>query len=214
MIRPVTAVCLLMAGASGLYLYQTKHRTFMLDRQIEQTIRDTAATRERSNMLRADWALLNDTTRLSDLAARHLMLHQTAPTQFVTMAELDHRLPPIRAFKPDDTAPVTPSGAPAVASPGAVPMARATPAAVPGQAPVQQAFAPAAADRHAGGRRAGAPCAHRGRRRRAGHRPGGARRHPGRAGSAVGTDRRRSRKAHRTAHRGDRGPARGRDGLA
>ena len=38
MIRPVTCVCFLLACGSGLYLYQSKHRVQVLDREIEKTV--------------------------------------------------------------------------------------------------------------------------------------------------------------------------------
>ena len=41
MIRPFTIICMVLAGASGLYLYQTKHRAQMLDREIQRTVRQT-----------------------------------------------------------------------------------------------------------------------------------------------------------------------------
>ena len=72
MIRPVTCVCVLLAGASGLYLYQSKHRVQLLDRQIESTVRATQAARERTGVLRAEWTLLNDPERLAQLAGRFL----------------------------------------------------------------------------------------------------------------------------------------------
>ncbi len=74
MIRPVTCVCVLLAGASGLYLYQSKHRVQLIDRQIEATVRATQAARERTGVLRAEWTLRNDPERLAQLAGRFLQL--------------------------------------------------------------------------------------------------------------------------------------------
>ena len=51
MIRPATYVCLLLAGVSGLALYQSKHRTHLLDREIMRTLRATAQTEERIAVL-------------------------------------------------------------------------------------------------------------------------------------------------------------------
>ena len=34
MIRPVTCVCFLLACGSGLYVYQSKHRVQLIDRDI------------------------------------------------------------------------------------------------------------------------------------------------------------------------------------
>jgi hypothetical protein len=100
MIRPITCICMLMAAASGLYLYQTKHRTRMLDKTIEQTLAATEVVRERTRLLSAEWALLNDPGRLGELAGKFLTLRPVSPGQFTTLAELDRRLPPTRAYPP------------------------------------------------------------------------------------------------------------------
>ena len=99
MIRPVTiATCLLACGA-GLYLYQSKHEVEVLDRKIEQTVQATKDLREKSRMLAAEWTMLNDPERLQQFSATYLAaLKPISPTQFTSLAELDHRLP----------APVTP----------------------------------------------------------------------------------------------------------
>lgn len=103
MIRPITCVCVLLAGASGLYLYQSKHRVQLLDKQIEATVHATQAARERTGVLRAEWTLLNDPERLAQLADRFLALKTVAPPQFTTTADLGNRLPPVKI--PDPEAP-------------------------------------------------------------------------------------------------------------
>jgi hypothetical protein len=95
MIRPFTTLCLLAACGSGLYLYSEKHRTAMLDRDIGRVIRETEATRARTGLLRAEWALLNEPGRLQDMAERYLTLKTMAPTQFVQLASLSTHLPPV-----------------------------------------------------------------------------------------------------------------------
>jgi hypothetical protein len=106
MIRPFTCVCMVLAGASGLYLYQAKHRVQLLDREITSTIHATETARERIGVLRAEWTLQNDPERLAQLADRFLTLKTVAPGQFTTMAELDKRLPPVRP--PPETKPTEP----------------------------------------------------------------------------------------------------------
>lgn len=93
MIRPFTCVCLLLAGGAGLFLYQSKHRTRVLDHQIEQTMKQVEAARSRIGILQAEWALLNDPQRLAELSDRFLAVKPVAPAQFVTLADLDRRLP-------------------------------------------------------------------------------------------------------------------------
>ena len=93
MIRPISVVCMLMAGGSGLYLYQTKHRALLLDREITHTVKQTEVARERITALRAEWALLNEPERLSELNAHHLGLRTLSPAQFVALSDLAARLP-------------------------------------------------------------------------------------------------------------------------
>ena len=116
MIRPLTFVALLLAGTSGLYLYQTKHRAEVLDQQITHTLRQVAATRERIGLLRAEWALLNEPDRLSQLAGQHLDLQPLQPSRFVAAADLASRIP----------IPAPPE------APAEAPVATETPASPPG----------------------------------------------------------------------------------
>lgn len=95
MIRPFTLICALFAMGAGLYLYQSKHESQLLDRKIASIVRATDDTRTRIGMLRADYQLLNDPTRLQGLADQQLTLKAIAPTQFTTLAELARRLPSI-----------------------------------------------------------------------------------------------------------------------
>jgi hypothetical protein len=94
MIRPFTCLCLAAACGSGLYLYSEKHRTALLDRQIASVVHETEAARQRTGLLRAEWALLNEPGRLQEMADRYLALKPMAPTQFVQLADLASRLPP------------------------------------------------------------------------------------------------------------------------
>ena len=113
MIRPFTCICMLLAAGSGLYLYQTKHRAQLLDREIGRTIKQTEQARDRIGALKGEWALLSEPDRLNELAAQHLALKTLAPTQFVAMADLGARLPaplpPGAMMRPvDEPAPTTP----------------------------------------------------------------------------------------------------------
>ncbi len=133
MMRPFTCLCMLAAAGAGLYLYQEKYRAQLLDREIASVIKQIDKTHERTNLLKAEWSLLNDPERLSSLAAQHLTLQPLAPTQFAALADLGSRLP----------APGTASdAAPAPVVDPAVPMAEATPPAVPDAAPQEVASLP------------------------------------------------------------------------
>ncbi|MBR0659982.1 cell division protein FtsL, partial [Neoroseomonas oryzicola] len=98
MIRPLTLLSMVAAAGAGLYLYQVKHSVAQLDRELRNINRQTEQARERTQVLRAEWALLNEPERLRQVAQRHLPLEPMAPTQFVRMSELERRLPGPRAF--------------------------------------------------------------------------------------------------------------------
>jgi hypothetical protein len=100
MIRPITCVCFLLACGSGLYVYQSKHRVQVLDRQIEKTVRATDALREQTRALHAEWTLLNDPQRLQLLADQFLSLKTLTPGQFTSMADLGSRLPAVGTPEP------------------------------------------------------------------------------------------------------------------
>jgi hypothetical protein len=154
MIRPFTCVCLILAAGSGLYLYQVKQRAFALDAELRGTFHDIDMARERTRMLRADWALMNDPERLQALASQYLQLQPMAPSQLMTMDQLAATLP---APIPPGTAPAAPSDAtpPGASTPGApapdagkmapaidpthgMPMAEATPRVLPHTRPTPE----------------------------------------------------------------------------
>lgn len=127
MIRPFTALCLMVAGGSGLYLYSAKHQAQVLDRQIAQVVHQADAIRERAGVLRAEYALLNDPERLGELASANLpALHTTAPAQFSTWSDFEKRLPAVGAPSVEPPEPLEPA-APAVATAAPVDAATAAP---------------------------------------------------------------------------------------
>lgn len=140
MIRPLTCVCILLAGGSGLYLYQSKHQAQMLDREIARTLKATDVARDRIGVLRGEWALLNEPERLAELAQAHLTLKTLALTQFATATELGARLPPpvlpgtVTIFAEEPDAPSTVAVLPAPAQP--VPATPMPAPAVPSRANV------------------------------------------------------------------------------
>jgi hypothetical protein len=98
MIRPLTLLSLLVAAGAGLHLYQVKHSVSLLDRELREVNRQTEIVRERTQILRAEWALLNEPDRLRQVAQRHLALEPMAPAQFIREGELERRLPNARPF--------------------------------------------------------------------------------------------------------------------
>ena len=137
MIRPFTCICMFLAAGSGMYVYQSKHRVQVLDREIARTLKAADAARDRLGVLRAEWALLNEPDRLQDLAGRFLNVRPMAPTQFVSMADLPHRLPPPgAAIAPPAPLPDTPEETQvpmAAAPPAPAPAAKPAPAPAPAQ---------------------------------------------------------------------------------
>ncbi len=93
MIRPLTIATFLMACGSGLYLYQSKHEVQLLDRTIEKSVHDTAALREQSRLLAAEWTMLNDPERLRQFSDTFLNLRTINPAQFTSLASLNDKLP-------------------------------------------------------------------------------------------------------------------------
>lgn len=141
MIRPITVVSFALACASGLYLYQVSHRVHVLDTRIEKIVHETAATRERIRLLHAEWTLRNQPERLQQLVSQFLPeLKPTNPNQFVSMAALDSRLPPVEVPAPPAQ---QPDQVPVAGSPAA-PDASAAIAAAAGTAttPTDAAAAP------------------------------------------------------------------------
>ena len=118
MIRPITCVTFLLACGSGLYLYQAKHRVYVLDSQIEQVVRQTDQVREQTRVLHAEWTLLDQPDRLQQLAGQFLTLQPTKPAQFASAADLDSRLPaPLPPETEQEAAPPAAEAPPLVASP-------------------------------------------------------------------------------------------------
>ncbi len=149
MIRPITCVTFLLACGTGLYLYQAKHRAYVLDTEIEQVVRETEAVREQTRILRAEWTLLDQPERLQRLATSLLNLQPTKPAQFVSLADLDNRLPPVpppesapsvvaQSSADPDQSQATASGSaapPSEAEAGSEPIAKPGPNASPTAAP-------------------------------------------------------------------------------
>lgn len=108
MIRPLTFLSLMAAAGAGLHLYGVKHEVSQLEKTLRETVKQTELARERTAVLRAEWALLNEPERLRAAATRNLPLEVMQTAQFVRPADLDRRLPAAVAF----------AGAPSLFGPG------------------------------------------------------------------------------------------------
>ncbi|PWS37182.1 hypothetical protein DFH01_09975 [Falsiroseomonas bella] len=114
MIRPLTVLCFLAFAGAGAWLYQVKHAVAVKDRELLEIRRETEQARQRIDILRAEWALLNEPDRLRQTATHLLTLEPMQPQHFVRLGDLGRRLPNAVAFAgaPDLFAPA-PSTAPA-----------------------------------------------------------------------------------------------------
>lgn len=98
MFRPLTILCMFVAAIAGWYLYQVKQSVAQLERELRDVRRQTEAALERGQVLRAEWALLNEPERLRQVVGRHLVLEPMTPAQFVRFADLPRRVAPPLAF--------------------------------------------------------------------------------------------------------------------
>jgi hypothetical protein len=98
MIRPFTLLAFGVAAAAGLQMFQIKAGVTALEREIRDVNRQVEAARTRSEVLRAEWALLNEPSRLRNLVERHLDLEPIRPQQFARISDLPQRAPQPIAF--------------------------------------------------------------------------------------------------------------------
>ncbi|MFN6956249.1 MAG: hypothetical protein ACK4PG_15790, partial [Acetobacteraceae bacterium] len=91
MIRPFTLLTFGIAAAAGLQMFQIKAGVTALEREIREVNRQVEAARSRAEVLRAEWALLNEPSRLRALAERHLSLEPIRPQQFARLSDLPQR---------------------------------------------------------------------------------------------------------------------------
>jgi hypothetical protein len=114
MIRPFTLLCFCAFAGAGAWLYQIKHAVAVKDRELTEIRRQTEQARQRTDILRAEWALLNEPDRLRQTATHLLTLEPMQPQHFVRPGDLGRRLPNAVAFAgaPDLFAP-SPAEAPA-----------------------------------------------------------------------------------------------------
>lgn len=152
MIRPFTLLCFAAFAGAGAWLYQVKHQVAMQDRELLEIRRQTEQARQRLDILRAEWALVNEPDRLRQTASRVLSLDAMQPQHFVRATDLDRRLPGAVAFAgapnlfaipPAPEPPRGPQAAVLLASAPIAPAARAAQQAAPSPAAPLPAQSPA-----------------------------------------------------------------------
>lgn len=119
MIRPFTLITALMFVLSGAYLFEVKHRSQMLDDQLAATTQATRLDVQRIRVLRAQWALEVDPSRLAQLSAEFTKLQPMQPSQLVTLASLSNMLPAPGSAVPGQNPEGDMQAIPVVASDGA-----------------------------------------------------------------------------------------------
>jgi hypothetical protein len=100
MIRPFTLMTMMLAAASGAYLFGVKHRAQVLDDQLAAVAQNARLDQQRIRVLQAQWALEIDPNRLAKLAAEFSPLQPMKPAQLVTLAALPDMLPPAESDAP------------------------------------------------------------------------------------------------------------------
>lgn len=123
-VRPFTLLTGLMFAFSGAYLFVVKHQSQSLEDRLGQLAQTSRADEQAIRVLKAQWALEADPTRIAALAAEFTQLKPMKPSQLVTLASLASSLPapgsPVPYSNPEDLVPEMPgatNGMPAPATP-------------------------------------------------------------------------------------------------
>ncbi|WP_419896450.1 cell division protein FtsL [Roseomonas sp. USHLN139] len=98
MFRPLTVLAIAAFSLVGWHVYRAEEVATQLDRELRDVNKRIEVARERSQVLRAEWALLNEPERLRQVTQQHLPLETMAPAQFLRMGDLERRLPQAVAF--------------------------------------------------------------------------------------------------------------------
>ena len=101
MIGKSTIVWIAVSCAASGILYQTSYKAQEQERELARLNRAIVAEQEAIQVLKAEWAYLNDPTRLEKLSAEHLLLQSTGAAQIATLADLPNK-------DPNQPAPYTP----------------------------------------------------------------------------------------------------------
>ncbi|MBO1080815.1 cell division protein FtsL [Roseomonas haemaphysalidis] len=143
MFRPLTVIAITAFCVVGWNVYRAEDAARHLDRELRDLQRRTEQARDRTQVLKAEWALLNEPERLRQVAQKYLPLETMTPAQFLRLPELERKLPvavafagPVNLFAPPPGAatavaaaepPHPPAAAPPVTAPVAVAAAHAAP---------------------------------------------------------------------------------------
>jgi hypothetical protein len=95
--RPLTVLCFLVAAGFGWNLFQVKHSTALLDRELAGIAEQIKAAQKQKETLESVWGTLNDLPRLRQLSQQLLPQEMSQTPQNRSFAELERRLPPAQA---------------------------------------------------------------------------------------------------------------------
>ncbi|OYQ32402.1 hypothetical protein CHU95_16500 [Niveispirillum lacus] len=112
MIGKSTIVWIAVSCAASGILYQTSYKAQEQEQELSRLNRAIVSEQEAIQVLKAEWAYLNDPTRLEKLSAEHLLLQATNAAQIANLAGLPDKDPnqpppftPIPSRKPGSRAP-------------------------------------------------------------------------------------------------------------
>ncbi|MBO1074798.1 cell division protein FtsL [Roseomonas marmotae] len=146
MFRPLTVIAITAFCVVGWNVYRAEDSARQLDRELRDLTRRIEQARDRTQVLRAEWALLNEPERLRQVAQKYLPLETMQPAQFVRLQDVDRHLPTAIAFAgPVNLFGSAPETALAAAEPAGEAPAAAAPAAVAEAKPSSVTPAPAEA---------------------------------------------------------------------
>ncbi len=91
--RPVTVLCFLVAAGFGWNLFQVKHATALLDRELAGIADQIKSSQKQKETLESVWGTLNDLPRLRQLSQKLLPQEMSQTPQNRSFAELERRLP-------------------------------------------------------------------------------------------------------------------------
>jgi len=95
MIRLGTLLWIGLVALAGFGLFQLKYRVQGQEQELAHLFRQIQNDRDQIQVLRAEWAHLNDPHRLADLARRYLDLAPVAGVQLVRLDALPPRPTPM-----------------------------------------------------------------------------------------------------------------------
>ncbi len=106
MLRLFNLALVIAVLVSAFLIYSLEHRMRAGEREVARIQHEIAEERETIRLLHAEWSNLAQPARIERLAREHTKMRPTTPLQFVSEAELTHRLPerpaPNPAESPDD----------------------------------------------------------------------------------------------------------------